>query len=361
MEPLQTRLRLLFSESKTDVTEDLMPDLLSFSYTDKENAEADEVTLTLKDPDGKWASKWKPDGGEMVQAFLSAGTVLIPGIELSCGTFYADTLRVSGSPRVFEMWAVSVPMNKPIRRRLRTRAWEKTTLKAIAVAIAGEAGVGLLFDTQSDPEYDRQDQSKESDLAFLVRLTDEAGFSLKVTDEQLVVFDQAAYEKKAPVETLTLGTSQILSWEFESAQSESYRTCTVSYRDPKQKTKQKAGGYDFNLRPVSGKSTNPAVMTYTATDPDADPNGQEYALKRRAKSLEEAKRLATAKLRSLNRRRVTGRLSVVGDVMLVAGAVVECRGFGSFDGNFIIEEAVHSLDSSGHRTDISLRRVNNAY
>lgn len=114
MEPLQTRLRQLFSESKTDVTEDLMPDLLSFSYTDKENAEADEVTLTLKDPDGKWASKWKPDGGEMVQAFLSAGTVLIPGIELSCGTFYADTLRVSGSPRVFEMRAVSVPMNKPI-------------------------------------------------------------------------------------------------------------------------------------------------------------------------------------------------------------------------------------------------------
>lgn len=87
MEPLQTRLRLLFSASKTDVTEDLMPDLLSFSYTDKENAEADEVTLTLMDPDGKWASQWKPDGGEVVQAFLSAGTVLIPGIELACGTF----------------------------------------------------------------------------------------------------------------------------------------------------------------------------------------------------------------------------------------------------------------------------------
>lgn len=80
MEPLQTRLRLLFSASKTDVTEDLMPDLLSFSYTDKENAEADEVTLTLMDPDGKWASQWKPDGGEVVQAFCLPELFLSPAL-----------------------------------------------------------------------------------------------------------------------------------------------------------------------------------------------------------------------------------------------------------------------------------------
>ena len=44
---LQTRLRLLFTRTGKNVTESLMPDLLSFSYDDKETNESDEVSLTL--------------------------------------------------------------------------------------------------------------------------------------------------------------------------------------------------------------------------------------------------------------------------------------------------------------------------
>ena len=40
-QPLQTRLKLLFAQHEKDVTESLMPDLLSFSYDDKESGEAD--------------------------------------------------------------------------------------------------------------------------------------------------------------------------------------------------------------------------------------------------------------------------------------------------------------------------------
>ena len=360
-EPLQTRLRLLFSKSKKDVTEDLLPDLLSFAYRDRESAEADELSLTLKDPEGKWASRWKPEGGEVVRAYLSAGTVTAAGPELFCGTFFVDTLRVSGAPRVFELTALSVPLNTAIRKKMKTRAWEKTSLKAVASVIAKEAGVRLLFDAAEDPKYDRLDQAKESDLALLLRLSDEMGYSLKVTDERIVIFDQAYYEKKSPIATVTLGVSQVLSWEFETSQGETYKSCRVSWRDPKQKKKQKAGGYDFYLRKIEKKDTNPAVMTYTAIDPNVDACGQEYELKKRATSLAEAKRLATAKLRSLNRRSVTGSLTMVGNVMLVAGVVIACKGFGSFDGNFIIEEAEHVVDGSGYRTSLALRRVNHVY
>ena len=350
-EPLQTRLRLLFSKTKKDVTEDILPDLLSFEYRDRESAEADELSLTLKDPEGKWASRWKPEGGEVVRAYLSAGTVTAAGPELFCGTFFVDTLRVPGAPRVFEMTALSVPLNTAIRKKM----------KAVASVIAKEADVKLLFDADEDPKYDRLDQTKESDLALLLRLSDESGYSLKVTDERIVIFDQAYYEKKSPIATVKLGVSQVLSWEFETSQGETYKSCRVSWRDPKQKKKQKAGGYDFYLRKIEKKDTNPAVMTYTAVDPNVDTCGQEYELKKRATSLAEAKRLATAKLRSLNRRSVTGSLTLVGNVMLVAGAVIECQGFGSFDGNFIIEEAEHVVDGSGFRTSLTLRRVNHVY
>ena len=359
---LQTRLRLLFTRAGKNVTESLMPDLLSFSYDDKETNESDEVSLTLMDPTGKWASTWKSDGGEVIKAYIAVGTTLKKGRELYCGKFFVDSLRVRGAPRIFEMKAVAIPLNKPIRKKLKSRAWEKKTLKGIAQQIAKEANVRLLFDSKENPDYDRQDQSKESDLKFLSRLCEEAGLSLKVTDERLVIFDQASYEKKAAVKTLTLGKSNILSWDFESQQSETYKTCTITYRNPKEKKKGSAGSYNMDLQKVKNKKdTNPAVLTYTATDPEADENGQEFAIKKRAKSLEEAKRLATAKLRILNRRRVTGSMTLIGDISLVAGVVVKCVGFGSFDGNFIIEEASHSVDSGGYITSITLRRVNNNY
>ena len=86
--PIETNLRLFFTADDVDVTQDLLPDLLSFSYDDKETNEADEIRILLKDSDGKWAGTWKPDGGESVRAYLSKGTTRDSGLnrqELYCG------------------------------------------------------------------------------------------------------------------------------------------------------------------------------------------------------------------------------------------------------------------------------------
>ena len=197
--PIETSLRLLFSESETDVEKSLMPDLLSFQFDDRENGEVDEISLLLKDSDGKWAGTWKPDGGESVKAYLSKGTTSDGGLnraELYCGRFFVDQSRLMGPPRTFEIRAVSIPLNKPIRKKIKTRAWENKSLKTISQAIAKEAAIDLVFESEDDPTYDRVDQSGESDLKFLSRLAEEAGLSMKITDDQLVIFDQAYFEKQ---------------------------------------------------------------------------------------------------------------------------------------------------------------------
>lgn len=71
--------------------------------------------------------------------------------------------------------------------------------------------------------------------------------------------------------------------------------------------------------------------------------------------------MAKATLRRLNLRSVTGSMTLVGDTRLVAGIVIEVKGFGSFDGNFFIESASHSMSESGYVTTINVRRVNNKY
>lgn len=364
-QPIETALGLYFTEAEKDVWEEISTDLLSFSFSDSETNAADSLSITLKDETGKWAQRWKPDPGERVKASIKK---IIDGKvvgTLNCGKFFVDTMKVQGAPRTFEMGAVSIPLNKPIRKLIKSKAWEKTSLKKIASAIAEEADIELLWDSESDPEYDRVDQKKESDLKMVSRLCDEAGLSIKVTDDKLVIFDQHSYENKKPVKTVTLGESDVLNYSFETSQSDLYKSVTVSYRSPKKKKKGRAGGYTFDLktgRKVTKKKTsNPAVFTYTATDPEADENGQEYYLKSRCTSIDEAKRKATAMLRKLNRRGVTGDLTVVGDVDLVAGAVLEIKGFGIFDGNFIIATAKHDYGTNGYVTSVQLRRVQKGY
>lgn len=373
-DPRETKLTLLFTESKTDATNDVMPDLLSFSYDDREADQADEISLTVKDEKGKWAGSWKPDGGEIIRAYIKGSTCP----KLFCGKFYVDSMRVSGSPRVCEIRAVSIPLKAPIRRRLVTKAWENYTLKGILKEIAAKAEIYFYFEVEEDPEYDRLDQKEESDLAFLSRLCQDAGLSIKVTDDTIVIFDQSRYEKMKPACEVELGVSDVLSWDFQTTQSDTYKSCVVSWRDIKKKQRKSAGGYNLDLGKPSDKppakynidlekiddsnaSKNPAVNTYVYVDPDADANGQEYKLKRRVTSRAEAERVAKATLRRLNLRSVTGSMTLVGDTRLVAGIVIEVKGFGSFDGNFFIESASHSMSESGYVTTINVRRVNNKY
>nr|DAJ39836.1 MAG TPA: tail protein [Caudoviricetes sp.]DAK71834.1 MAG TPA: tail protein [Caudoviricetes sp.] len=373
-DPRETKLTLLFTESKTDATNDVMPDLLSFSYDDREADQADEISLTVKDEKGKWAGSWKPDGGETIRAYIKGSTCP----KLFCGKFYVDSMRVSGSPRVCEIRAVSIPLKAPIRRRLVTKAWENYTLKGILKEIAAKAEIYFYFEVEEDPEYDRLDQKEESDLAFLSRLCQDAGLSIKVTDDTIVIFDQSRYEKMEPVCEVELGVSDVLSWDFQTTQSDTYKSCVVSWRDIKKKKRKSAGGYNLDLEKPSDKppakhnidlekiddsnaSKNPAVNTYVYVDPNADANGQEYKLKRRVTSRAEAERVAKATLRRLNLRSVTGSMTLVGDTRLVAGIVIEVKGFGSFDGNFFIESASHSMSESGYVTTINVRRVNNKY
>lgn len=362
-EPIQTRVKLSYMSTGSGDFESLIPDMLSFTYDDKETNEADEISVTLKDPNGRWANELTPHAGAAIGASIVMGTVTKNLRNIYCGKFFIDSMRCAGSPRTFEMRAVSIPLNKPIRRKLKSKAWEGAYLKDIAEKIAKDASIKLIFDSKENPKFDRQDQNRESDLKFLSRLCEDAGLSLKMTDEQLVIFDQASYETKKPIKTLTLGESPILSWSFEAQQSETYKSCTVSYRDPKQKKASSAGGFYMTEaeKEAYKKSKNSAVMTYTYVDPYADENGQEYALKKRATSVAEAERLAKAQLRKLNARRVTGSISCVGDIDLLAGVVIECKGFGSFDGKFIVSQATHSVSGSGYITSLSLRRVNAVY
>lgn len=377
--PLKTLLSIQYmtAGNETDISTEVSADLLQCEYTDHIDDEADEVNITLKDEVGKWSGTWTPTRGDKVKVtFLTEAR----GV-LETKNMIIDKLSVSGRPRIFSFSAVSIPLNGTVRRTVKTRKYENTTLKEIANQIATENELKFMWDCESNPHYDKVDQERISDLDFLKKLCEEAGFTVKVSAETLIVFDQTKYEKQEPIKLLIENASHILSWSFDAQQSERYKSCTVRWRNVSKKSasgnKSSKSVYDRQAildSYINGSTPNKGAKTkkgstatkaeyidYTYDDPDVDDSGQVYVLKRRCTSLAEAKRLAKAKLRQLNSRQLTGSLSMIGDPLMCAGSVIKLIGFGSFDGNFIIEKATHTMSSSGYVTSVDVRRVNNKY
>ena len=377
--PLKTNLYVQYitSDKETDISVEVSEDLLQCEYTDHIDDEADEVSITLKDEKGKWANNWTPTRGDKVKVtFLTEARGA-----LETKNMIIDRLSVSGRPRVFSFSAVSIPLNGTVRRTVKTRKYENTTLKDIANQIANDNNLEFMWDCEDNPTYDKVDQERVSDLDFLKKQCQEAGFTVKVSAETLIVFDQSKYEKEDPIKLLVENASHILSWSFDAQQSERYKSCTVKWRNVSKKSS--SGSKSSNTansrqaildsyingstpnkgaKPKKGSTAKKAeYIDYTYDDPDVDDSGQVYVLKKRCSSLAEAERLAKAKLRQLNLRQLTGSISMVGDPLMCAGSVIRLVNFGSFDGNFIIEKATHTMNNSGYVTSIDVRRVNNNY
>ncbi|MGL5512669.1 MAG: hypothetical protein ACRDBM_05440 [Sporomusa sp.] len=93
--------------------------------------------------------------------------------------------EVSGEPDVVTIRAISAPISTALRGEENTRAWENIRLKNIAGDMADRAEMDLKYLAAYNPHIKRQDQTEQSDLAFLQELCNRAGLSLKATNDTL--------------------------------------------------------------------------------------------------------------------------------------------------------------------------------
>ena len=329
-----------------NVTRKLRPYFLSLQYTDCEDGEADDLQLALQDREGLWTGGWLDS---MIQAAASAkGLKLKAALVqrdwtgwgdrwLTCGTFDLDSVEVSGPPALVLLKATALPFSGQIRQTQKSRAWENCSLSAIAREMARAAGLGCLYDAKTDPKYDRQEQRRQSDIAFLSRLCRDAGLSLKATDGKLVVFDQSVYEKKPPVRTIRRGRDYIRCQLATGTAGTQYASCRVRYTDPS-----------------TGRSIE-GVARSEDYDGEAK-NNQQLEVSAKVSSQGQAEALAASRLRLHNTFSRTGSFVFPGDPVLLAGSTVELEGWGAFDGKYMIAQAVHTVDGDGYTTKIELRR-----
>ena len=333
------RVGLLVKYQKADISEEIAKFLVGFSYTDEASDKADELTITLEDREGLWHGDWLPQKGDKIHA--SFYVMNWSGKEdkqmLPCGTFTLDEFSLSGPPDEMTLKGQSVPVTSSIKTP-RTRAWKKVKLSQIAMDMAANSGLKVLFECPSDPSYEHVDQIKESDVSFLCKLCKKAGISLKVTDSQMVLFDEATYEAKSTELMLIHGTSNILGYNFDwTTDDTAYGSCRVRYKDPKT-----GNMIEYHYKPRNSNG------------------GPVLEINEMVRNEEEARQLAMKRLRAKNKMETKCTFSIMGDIRFLAGITVTVKGFSRFDGKYIIQKASHKV-TDGYVTDLELTKCLEGY
>ncbi|MNI35458.1 phage late control protein GPD [compost metagenome] len=334
-------LSLFYNGVKVD--KDLQDDLISFTYNDGYSGQADDIVIQLDDRESRWIHGWVPVMGDELKTEIVTWhwDKYKEKKKLPCGKFYLKSFTYDGMPNVVSMEASALPVegNKS-KQEKRSKSWEKIKLKTVAAEIAARGKLSLVYEASFNPSYDRLDMTDQTDFEFLLDLAVNEGITLKVSGAKLVLFDEEEYEKADPALEITYGKSNIISYSFETnSESSAYGSCEVAYTAPKtrnSKSKTIKGSYK-----LANAADLPVLRINESISSEA-----------------EANRLAKKKLRAENKKYGRAQMTLEGTTEITAGSTVSIKGFGCFDGKYIIESATHQISAtSPYTTSINIRKV----
>lgn len=354
---LTTRYIPSIKYDNKDISEELLPFLKSISYTDPISGEADSVDITLMDKDGRWRADWFPDKG----ATLDIEIYTRDGEDVKAmrlGVFEIDEIESKGPPSEVIIKAVSVPENSQLRGVEKSKSWEKVKLSEIAQEIANNAGIKLYYDTAENPTLERVEQSDESDLAFLVKVCKDHALAVKISDNNLIIFDEIKFEQQDSTAFIygihypspftlngppfpaaddpRMPIVEVSSYSFKSKTRDIYAACHVKYQH--------------------GKKGQ--LIEYTYRVPDKP--GKVLEINEQVENIAEAEKLAKKRLREKNSEEDTMNFDVKGDFSLYSGQTIDVLNYGKADGKYIAKSVTHKW-GSGYTCSIEFRRCLNGY
>lgn len=320
-------IRLIY-EGK-DITREISPYLLTFTFTDNASGTADDISLTLEDRQSVWLTEWLPSKGDKLRAsIISEDTQTYT---LPCGEYDIDQIEYSYPPRVMSLKGVSASIKKAMKGEKHSRAWENVALNTICADIASSNGLALHYDG-GYVMLERREQVQQSDLEFLESLCAEYGLNVKISDGKIIIYSEAEYDSHDSITEIDASYEGLITCKFTSKSAQTYRKAKVKYHHPV-KAEYYEGEYEDDYEEGSER---------------------ELEIYERVESQSQAQEVAKEILTKANSKEITASLTLKGDTRFLAGMNITLTGFGMFSGKYFIEKAVHSL-GSGYTTQLSLK------
>lgn len=316
----------LFFKGK-EIWGDIANEVISLTFTDNLDDEADEIVLELKNDHARWFDAWFPDLNDELRGFLGYKG----GKLLDMGTFYLDEPNASGDDGgdIFRIRGQSKPVDKALKTP-KTKDFEKKSQKQIAQDILSAHGLGLIG-TPPEIDFERVTQRRERDLEFLARQAQDYGAFFAVKGKNAIYVDRDELFSQPAVRTLRRGERSILDYN-------------LTHKSDGTHSKARATYYDGNKKEtINVEVEDREVQT-----------GDVLRIDDRVESQAQAKKLAASRLQKANMQAWGGSFELYGDPSCQAGQTLQLSGFGRWDRKFIIMHARHRLAGSGYTTNIEL-------
>jgi len=311
-----------------NITEDISKHLLTLSYTDKTEGESDELEITLEDVDRLWQNEWYPTKGSIIKAEIG----MAGGAVLSCGSFMIDEIEFTGPPDVVSIKGLAAGTHSGVRTK-KSYAHENKTLSEVIRTVAGNAGFQVSGQIENI-RIGRIMQHRETDLAFIKRLSRDYGYVFSVRDKTLVF--TSIYDLEAKDKVLTLDRTDLTGFSLRDKSADTYKGSKVQYHN------------------VSTKE----LVSYSEDDSDGDGAAETYEIRSKAENKQQAEAKAKAALHRANSREKTGTITAPGNVLIVAGINIELTGLGVLSGKYHVTGSHHTIDKSmAYGTEAEIKRV----
>ncbi len=320
--------KLLLSYNGVEITDDIVEDVKSFSYTAASSDEADVIDVSLADPSGKWLKQWRPQAGDKLTAAILLKDWERDGDShvIQCGSYILDEPSYSAPPRTQKLSAISVACNTSFVSEKRSRTWTDASIREIAAQIGLENGLAVYFSSSYDPRI-TMEQNKTTDLDFIAKLCSDYTLYMKVADGMIVILDPFEGEGQPPVSEIK-----------ESGDGMRY-----SFRH----TYLNTGYTDVTVTTVDADTGEYHMMEDTAkyqglTEEEAK---EKYGktLTADAAEVTDDPELAARKLNKEKMKEYTANITLPIRVGITEGSAITLKDFGSWDGHWIVDKLSISL------------------
>ena len=243
--------------------------------------------------------------------------------DFSTGVMYVNDYRRSDDSLIIN----SISCN-PSNKEKKFKIWRNVRLTEIMNDVALSYGLELKTYDITDYIYESICQINETDISMLDRICTREGYSIKVDNGCLVVFDERKLEQSENTITLSEENQDIKKIEFSYNQC--VKSVTLSYFDREK-----------------------GLITYTSENKEM--NGSSITVNEYVSNLSEAKRFADNYLRNKNKYYQTANVTLKYNPKISAGTVFDVEDYGEFKGKYIAYEVCH--DVILNVTKLKIRKV----
>ena len=317
-----------------NITADISKYIISLTYNDKTEGESDEIEIEVEDVDLRWQNSWYPEKGAKLTVSIE---------NLKCGVFEIDEIQLSGPPDVVSIRGMATGIVNSLRTK-KSDAHENKTLKQIAEKVASKNNL-TIQGTIPNITFGRITQNKETDLAFLKRISQEYGVLFSVR-ENIITFTSIYDVEKRNV-SFSVDKSEISSYSLKDKADGMIKNASVKSKNSK-KNEPVTANLDFEKYKKE--------QGYSSDTPVTDDSGVTHT---RAENKQQAEAKAKAIMHLSAGNQMEGNIEMQGTILAIAGNNFQLTGLGKLSGKYHIKSSSHKIDkSSGYTVGLEIKRLN---